>query len=176
MIIRVDDIPETGLDLEIEEEGAQFDRLAKGLDFSITSPVRGRLNITASDTNVNVTGEVDARLALGCSRCLKDFEYGLKAPISVLFLREKETEREKELTSSEMDVNYLEGDSLDTNEVLLAQIALELPIKPLCREDCKGLCTRCGSDLNKGPCGCKTEEREERTDQRFEKLKDFKVK
>src|SRR3990172_4886271 len=172
MIIRIDDIPEEGLSLDIDEEGAELEKLAEGLDFSILSPVRAHLDVTATGSDVFVRGSLDSRLRLVCSRCLKEFEYALKTPFYLLFSKEREGGREKELTTSDMEVNYVEGGELDTKEILLAQIALEIPIKPLCVEGCEGLCPHCGADLNDGPCGCKTEER---TDPRFAKLKDFKV-
>ncbi|MDH4101483.1 MAG: DUF177 domain-containing protein, partial [Nitrospirota bacterium] len=94
---------------------------------------------------------------------------------NVFYAKGDETERDKEVKPSEIDVNYFDGVSLDTTEIILAQISLDAPMKPLCREDCAGLCPRCGADLNNGPCGC-AGHGDEHVDARFAKLKDFKVK
>ena len=68
-----------------------------------------------------------------------------------------------------MVVGYYEGDRLDLGEVIREQVLLGLPLKPLCREDCQGLCPRCGKNRNAGPCGCTPEE--EAGDARLEPLR-----
>ena len=68
-----------------------------------------------------------------------------------------------------MVVGYYQGDRLDLGEVVREQVLLGLPLKPLCREDCQGLCPRCGKNRNAGPCGCTPEEEE--GDPRLEPLR-----
>ena len=70
-------------------------------------------------------------------------------------------------------MNFIEGDELDTADLLLGQIALELPMQPLCTPECRGLCPRCGADLNLGDCGCGGETG---PGSKFSKLKDLKIK
>ena len=68
-----------------------------------------------------------------------------------------------------MVVGYYDGDRLDLGEVVREQVLLALPLKPLCREDCRGLCPRCGQNRNLGPCGCPPPE--EPGDPRLEPLR-----
>lgn len=174
MKILVDDIPETGLALDLSEDGGNIEALATGkLDFSLISPVSAHLNLTKADRNVYVAGDIKTRIRANCSRCLKEFEHDVRADFSVFYVSGKEEGREIELKAADMDVQYFEGPELDTNEILLAQLSLEMPMQELCREDCLGLCPRCGSDLNLGTCKCSSETK---VDPRFAKLRDFKVK
>ena len=98
----------------------------------------------------------------------------MESSFHVFFVRGTEDKREKGLDRADMEVNYIgDAEEVDTDEILLAQVALEMPSKNLCRPDCKGLCPKCGADLNEGDCGCP---KDERVDPRLEKLKDFKIK
>lgn len=175
MKINIHDIPEAGLVLDFKDEGKNIEELAGRLDFSFLSPVSAHLEISSSEGMVNVNGDLRARLLLGCSRCLKEFQSDIDTDFSVIYMPGNEKETEKELKPGDLEVNYLDGHELDTTEILLAQLSLEVPIKPLCREDCKGLCPKCGADLNASACACVSGE-EAKTDSRFAKLKDFKVK
>lgn len=172
MKIRIEDIPPSGLSLDLEESGAALKEFAGGkLDFNFSTPVKAHLEVSKRGQSIFVSGGIKAGIKVECSRCLKEFEYPYESDFASYYELGREPEREKELKPEDMDVNFIEGDSLDTSEVLLGQIALELPMQPLCRPDCKGLCPRCGADLNLGDCGCGGEEK---TDPRLAKLKEFK--
>ncbi|MBI5345110.1 MAG: DUF177 domain-containing protein [Deltaproteobacteria bacterium] len=173
MRIKVDDIPEGGLSLVVSENGKDLERLTRGLDFSIPSGVEARLNITSSDGTVYVAGDIKAGVVLSCGRCLREFERPVDASFTVFFVRGKESEREIELKGSDMEVNFLDRDELDTDDIILGQIALDMDIQRLCSADCRGLCPKCGADLNAGPCGCPANEN---INPRFMALKDFKGK
>ncbi len=181
MLIRLEDIPETGLSLDITEDGDNLRGLAEGgegagwLDFSILAPVDAHLEITKTDEGVFVSGAMRADLGLRCSRCLKDFEHELKARFSLYYSTLSEgfgKGGDKELKPADMEVNLLAGGELDTTELILAQLSMEVPVQPLCSSECKGLCQRCGADLNVVGCDCKTEERK---DPMFASLNGFKV-
>jgi uncharacterized protein len=62
--------------------------------------------------------------------------------------------QEVELDSGDLDEDYFQDDELDLNALLREQILLTLPLKPLCREECRGLCRQCGANLNREPCSC----------------------
>ncbi|MBI5587574.1 MAG: DUF177 domain-containing protein [Deltaproteobacteria bacterium] len=173
MKINIDDIPDEGLSLDLTEEGRALEALVGGkLGFSFASPVAAHLELTKTEGNVFVSGDIKTRIAVNCSRCLKDFEFHFKTDLALFYTRGKEEEKEKELKPGDLDVNYLPDAELDTTEMILAQISLEMPMQPLCDAGCKGLCPKCGADLNQGDCGCSSEEK---IDPRFAKLKGFKV-
>jgi uncharacterized protein len=61
---------------------------------------------------------------------------------------------ERSITAPETEIGYYQGDSLALEDVLREQVLLSLPLKTLCKPDCKGLCPRCGADRNRQPCSC----------------------
>jgi len=174
MKIKLDEIPDSGLSLDIKDKGSVFNDFAGGrLDFSFSSPVAARLEVSKRGRSIFISGEIRTSVHLNCSRCLKDFDLPFDTDFASYYERGTETEKEKELKAADMDVNFISGDSLDTTELLLGQIVLEVPMQPLCTEACKGLCPKCGADLNLGPCGCGGQDKVE---SKFSKLKDFKAK
>ncbi len=173
MKIKVDDIPEAGLRLEVKEEGKALDALAEGLDFSILSPLDAELDIIRTGDGANISGHMRTRLEFTCSRCLKRFVNPVDAEFNAYYVRGKAEADEQGLKAGDMELNFLDGDSIDTGDVLMGQLSLDVPIQPLCGEGCKGLCKRCGADLNQGACSCGGEEK---GDARFARLRDFKVK
>ncbi|MEK6532183.1 MAG: DUF177 domain-containing protein [Deltaproteobacteria bacterium] len=176
MKIALQDIPDTGLVLDVAEEAAKLEAIQKGLshaEFKFASPVMMHLEILSTGLDVNVSGDIKTELQFSCSRCLKEFRQAFEGSFNVFYTKQAEKAREKELKPSEIEVNELAADELDTTEIAFAQIALEAPIKPMCNEDCRGLCPSCGADLNSGQCRCGAHEK---TDPRFAGLKDFKIK
>ncbi|MEK7679393.1 MAG: DUF177 domain-containing protein [Deltaproteobacteria bacterium] len=173
MKIKVDDIPEAGLRLEVKEQGKALDALADGLDFSILSPVDAVLDIVKTGDGANVSGQMRTSLEFTCSRCLKRFVSDVDTVFNAYYVSGKAEAVEKGLQTGDMEINFLEDGAIDTDDVLMGQLSLDVPMQPLCSEGCKGLCKSCGEDLNQGECSCQAGEK---GDLRFARLKDFKVK
>ncbi len=176
MKILLEDIPDSGLTVDVEDQAVELEAIQKRVgaeDFKFVSPVILHLEILLTGPDVNVSGSMNTELQFACGRCLKEFIKKVDAGFNVFYTRQGEDAREKELKPGEIDVNLLDSNELDTTEIAFAQIALEAPIKPLCNEDCSGLCPGCGEDLNSGKCRCAAHET---VDRRFAGLKDFKVK
>lgn len=112
-------------------------------------------------------GEVNAVAELECARCLGTFTEQLSGKIDFI-VRSLDG-----FAAGEDDEDYvfLQGGELraDITDPVRQAILLELPMKPLCKEDCKGLCSTCGANLNDGACKCKND----KTDPRWDKLKDI---
>ena len=106
MKIRIEDITEEGIALDVLEEVAALTAIAGKLDFTIPSPVKAHLEITKTGADVFVRGTVDATLGFVCGRCLKAFEQKVTGDINVLFAKGTEKAREKEARRG-MDVNLL---------------------------------------------------------------------
>lgn len=102
-----------------------------------------------------VEGEIRAEAAFTCSRCLVSF----KAPLHIPYAQEfVPVSRLDQINPEERDeVRTFEGDTLDLTGSVAEAMLLDFPVKPLCREDCRGLCPQCGQDLNQGPCECSQE-------------------
>jgi len=184
MEILIDDIPEEGLTIHADSKADHWllDVLKTAIGKRFTDKDKAKLSVTfiKYDENVDVTGELDVVSHPACDRCLKTYKEDETVPFHLLMaplyesrrqqVEEEEGGFEKELVRDDMEFSYYEGDRVDLNEIVKEQILLAEPFKHICKDNCKGICQKCGKDLNEGPCGCK----EERRDKRWEALKDFK--
>lgn len=119
-----------------------------------SGPVRGDLAVEKAGEKVAVRGRLLAVAHLDCARCLKDFDLSVEAPIAVYAERTGTAGRlEAELERDDYML-FHDGRRLDLRAQARECLLLEVPMTPRCREDCRGLCPRCGADLNQGPCGC----------------------
>lgn len=172
MKVHIEDIGEDGLNLDIIKDAAECSDTFRDGVISI-SPVNAHLAIARSDSDIFVNGSIYADIKINCVRCLAQFDNHIHSDINLVFLKaveEKLKEGEKELSKEDLDVNYYTGDELDITAILREQIVLDLPVKPLCKPDCTGLCPKCGADLNKWKCSCSEEKH---IDTRLKKLKEF---
>ncbi|MFQ5894949.1 MAG: DUF177 domain-containing protein [Nitrospinota bacterium] len=157
LTVALADIAEEGLALDVEEEATAL-KWTFG-EFPVVGPVRVRGQLERSRGGVALRGAVSAAIELICSRCLRPFRQRVEQEFQVQFLPRPPgpPEAAKEINAEEPDEAYIEGETLDVGVVARDHLGLALPMKPLCREDCPGLCPRCGKDLNEGPCGCAAE-------------------
>ena len=154
MEIKVSDIPDQGLSVKFTMKPDEFGDT--GEDLGVPGPVSARMSVTKLGQQVELSGEVSGVVELLCSRCARryklDFTSGLD--LHMVPLGSTAREEERELQPGELDVEFYSGDVIDLSAVVVEQTLLQAPMKPLCREDCKGLCQYCGQDLNDGECGC----------------------
>jgi len=132
---------------------------------------RGKKGVLA---DIRLVGEVAARLEMKCARCLEPIEREVAASFDLLYrpLGSDSGVDEREVGVAEAEVGYYSGEGLLLEDVLREQVLLGLPLKAVCREECKGLCPRCGRNLNVEACACTTPE----PDGRWSALKDLKEK
>ena len=121
-----------------------------------------------ADPGFVLTGEFSVAGEIACSRCLAPVAFSGRTEVSWLFAptHRRPTEEETELTTSDLDVVWYDEFVVPFDPLVEEQLLLELPMKPLCRPDCRGLCPRCGADRNSAPCDCREE-----GDERLAKLK-----
>jgi uncharacterized protein len=117
--------------------------------------VRGSFVVERSGERVSVRGSVRTQAHGECVRCLREFDLTLEVPM-VLYAERTGTTSRAEQDQLERDDYMLfhDGRRLDLRETVRELLLLELPITPLCREDCPGLCPKCGAELSLGPCRC----------------------
>ncbi len=123
----------------------------------LESPAHAWLKVTVHGDAVRVTGKVRADLRIVCCRCANSFGRKLEKGFDLDYARDPEVKPDGEevaLSYSDLGVGFYHNDELDLRNVVAEQIFLDVPMKPLCREDCHGLCDQCGADLNQGDCGC----------------------
>jgi len=97
---------------------------------------------------LTLEGSLTADMVCVCDRCGKEFDRRKSMKLHALI---------SEGESDDPEVFVLDGDKLDLDETLSTLFVLDMEYKCLCSEDCKGLCSACGADLNLGPCGCRKE-------------------
>lgn len=129
-----------------------------------THPVRVTGKIENRAGVVRLVFSVKSVLSLQCDRCLKACEKAMDYSFSHIIVRELSNTDDEEF-----DYVVCADGMLDLEELARADLMLELPTKVLCREDCKGLCPKCGKDLNLGSCDCKTKD----IDPRWQALSDL---
>jgi len=163
MKIVIADIPDEGLIIDVQEK-------LNTEDVALASPVITRLSLNKAGSEIIIAGSLEVEMELQCSRCLKDFRQSLDIPVNVVYHPVEDAVVEKHaLKDDELDMGFYRGDELDLQELLKEQILLNTQMKPLCNEQCKGICPKCGKDLNTGQCNCSQKE----TDPRLEVLKKF---
>jgi uncharacterized protein len=133
-----------------EAELAGDDPLFAGLDVIVAEPVRvaGRLQATG-DGRFYWHGLLRTQVAGECRRCLAPVALPVAAEISALFTPDPDALEDPDSYPLTRDAT-----EIDLRPAVREELALAVPQWVLCREDCRGLCPRCGKDLNAGPCGC----------------------
>lgn len=149
---------------QLNQDGTEFHWVepagALGLDAEPLFPFPISIDVRASrfGTRVSVRGTVRCRVALDCSRCLERFEDGLEADVAIEFLEGPQPNRRVDQVADEdVDVSYYTPPFVSLAEDLRQILLIAAPAYPVCRPDCRGLCPRCGANLNAGPCACPPE-------------------
>ncbi len=173
--ISIKSIPETGKDLSLDLGQEWFNRWREedpGLEFS-KGAVQGKVSLAKHSHDILVRGHLQGHLGLVCGRCLEPFDAPLAADFDLLLVPAPAGEgpAEEELSAAELDLDFYSGETVDLEAVIREQIILQLPLKPLCQENCKGLCPVCGANLNRETCSCQAA----RSDSPFATLAKLKV-
>ena len=135
--------------------------LCYGVSFPVTEPVLAEGMVRNTAGVLVMTGEINTCIHGTCDRCANPFDREIHFPIDVVLVTEMANEENEDEW-----VFPLEGDSADLDDIVRTVFVLNLDSKLLCKEDCAGLCHRCGKNLNEGPCNCQKE-----LDPRFAALK-----
>ncbi|KLO23904.1 MULTISPECIES: YceD family protein [unclassified Marinitoga] len=165
------------LDKIEEKENFIFELNWKKIDtpegiVDITSPINVNFNIEKNSEGFLLKGSAMTKVKLQCSRCLKEFEQQIKGEIEAFYISKSmeslyiKSERLETLDN----IIFFSEEKIDITDRIIESILMEIPEKPLCKVDCKGLCSVCGVDLNENP---DHKHDEEYIDPRFEKLLDL---
>jgi uncharacterized protein len=150
MIIRVSDLDDNGLTIEdvaavpspYTEPGWRLDDLS--------------LRVERDGRDVLFRGHLLSIVPQVCGRCLEDFPVRVRAEVDLRFVPRPASGDPVELAPDDLDLYLYESDQIDLNTVIESETTLALPMKPLCRDDCRGLCPACGANRNLTACGCDT--------------------
>jgi uncharacterized protein len=127
-------------------------------DFTVRGPARFSGTLTRKGERFELAGRVQASIELPCGRCLEPFVWPVDTTVALTYVPERTNPRDEEveLQEEDLDTAYYRDHVLDLAEMLREQFYLSLPMQPLCREDCKGLCPQCGINRNGETCDCQT--------------------
>lgn len=142
------------------------------MDLTFPHGFEGTISLERAGDTLIVNGHILSVARRACGRCTELFDRKLDIEFKSVFTRDAVTGKDIELKREDLDFNLFHGDMFDIGQVIIEQVSLNLPIKPLCYDDCLGLCVKCGKNLNDGMCGCG----DESIDIRFEKLKNLHIK
>ncbi|MGB6065059.1 MAG: DUF177 domain-containing protein [Desulfomonilaceae bacterium] len=159
MKIRIEDIPEEGLELNFSREqdilSPALETIPESTGISIDPHIKGHVRISVSGDDIFLVGRVTALVHLQCSRCLTDFDVDKDTDINLVIRRggtEPSVGEERE--PPEADAVLSKGSEMDPGELIVQEVLLNVPMKPLCREDCQGLCPKCGALKGSKECTC----------------------
>ncbi len=176
MKFRLEDIPPEGVEATFSQDEGWLDERLKAEEkrtFRFISPIAVHLNLSKSGRVVQVKSRIETNMQWLCSRCLETFSMVLTSQYSTTLKPRPDfpPAEEVELTREDLETDFYSGEEIDLTPLVQDQVLLALPQKAVCREECRGLCPRCGKNLNREVCGCPSEF----TDPRFEVLKNIKV-
>lgn len=124
------------------------------------SPVRWKGQVVFADPGYYLKARLSYDQTLSCGRCLKPIVEHFEPEVELMIEQDRPHAGgggERELKEDELGVLTVEGEVLDTDPILIEQLQLNVPMKPLCQEDCQGICPVCGADRNAGACTCHEE-------------------
>lgn len=161
MKLRIDDITAEAKELAFAEPEAEINRvLEKGplTEFRVQEPIGVKVAYYRAGTELFFEGGLHASTTAICARCAeefaapsdRDFRFVL-APKAIGF------DDEKDLRDEDLEFSLYDGDQIDLSPLINEQFLLSLPTRPLCQEDCRGLCAKCGINLNHSQCACSVE-------------------
>ena len=145
------ELPPGGVDLG--EEAEQVGMLATSGRAEVLHEHRGPKDIVA---DIRLKGSFAGKFQVPCARCVEPVEIPLSAEFDLIFRPAQADSEplERSITAPETEIGYYQKDSLSLEDVLREQVLLTLPVRTLCKPDCKGLCPRCGENRNSTACTC----------------------
>lgn len=161
MRLELDEITPGGIIREYSIPAESFPELKLLTDsgqMAFATPVEFSLRLQRPGQMVELDGILAVTIQEICGRCLAELETRITSTFSLTFTPRKEEgsgdEEEVELHAEELGLIPYDGDRIDLSESLQEQVIISLPISPLCKDDCLGLCAECGANLNESSCSC----------------------
>ena len=127
-----------------------------GAEFRQIAPLQVNAVAELVGAEIRIQGDVETRIEAACDRCLGLFSIPVERQFDLTYRPMSTIAREEEieLPEDELDIGFYEGDGIQLADVVTEQVILSLPMKVICRQDCRGLCPTCGADRNREACEC----------------------
>jgi uncharacterized protein len=156
--LRVDDITAEGRELSFAEPEQELNRtLARGnlREYFVKAPLQVSVSYYRAGTEVFISGTLDTPTRAACSRCAEEFD--LRKSRSFRYVLAPAVMSDNDdvaLKAEDLEFSFYKGDEIDLGPLIREQALLAIAERPLCREECRGLCAQCGANLNEGDCAC----------------------
>jgi uncharacterized protein len=155
----------------------QPDAFAADDSFRVIAPVALGFDIHKDQQQFQLTGRIQTTLELPCSRCVEPFTWPVDSAFDLRYQPQAVNtgpalDDEREIAEDDLSTAFYQNDEIDLGLLMREQFLLSLPMKPLCRTDCKGLCPVCGTNLNREACNC----RRDWDDPRLDALRQLRAK
>ncbi len=170
MIIDMANVGATARMVQLEFDPDEIDLDGERVSLRGKTTFNGEIKLV--DARAHLSGKVNAEVLLDCTRCLEPISRNFEFRFRSIFVGsvDEDTNAEAEVSDDALDESLVENGQIDIAEAVREQLMLTLPEQIFCREDCKGLCAKCGSDLNLIDCKCADDE----IDPRWAALKNLK--
>lgn len=174
MRIRVEEIRETARSLDFSEEVEELNELlsrSDPVDYQFERAADVHVSHYRCGEDLLFDGSYATTVAGTCSRCLESYPFALDRHFSFVLKPAPEGAADADSKEGDRALGFYSGDEVDLSPLLREEMILSLPTRPLCREDCPGLCPQCGRHRGRGSCDC----HEEWLDPRLAPLRALKV-
>jgi uncharacterized protein len=175
MKLRIDDITAESRSLSFCEPEQEINRALNSgpmHEYRLLAPIGVELSYYRAGLELFLEGVVEAEASADCARCAEEFTTSCQRPFRYVLAPKSIADQDgSDPRAEDLEFSLYEGDHVDLAPLVREQVLLALAERPLCGENCKGLCPTCGANLNQGACGC----RRERSDPRFAVLRNLKV-
>jgi uncharacterized protein len=154
--VLVEDIPEDGLHLIFEDMPGLLSDVE---ECRIQGPAKGEIFLYRVDRNIHLNGKVATLIVLKCDRCLEEYNQEMDTSFFYELVPCQSIDKGKEIAlgSEDMEVSFYDEAEIQIGDIFREQILLQIPMRHVCSEDCKGICPGCGADLNREECRCQKE-------------------
>jgi uncharacterized protein len=167
MIIDIDRLPSQGIELRRDFEFFNSELVEEEAVFLEAVHTEVALNRTGEE--IFIKGRIRTTMSFICCRCLSPFEFEIDSTFDLVYLPEELEEEKEQLETEDLQKNFYYNRRVDIRRIILEQLNLTFPTRPLCSEDCPGLCPVCGKSIREGKCSCNLDKK----DTRLNKLKIF---
>lgn len=167
MIIDIDRLPVDGLEISRDFEFFNSELVEEEAVF--LEPVHTEIVIRRVGEEIFLKGKISTSMSFICCRCLSPFEIYIGSGFDLAYLPEELEEAKEQLETEDLYKNFYYNQRVDIRNIILEQLNLTFPTRPLCSEDCPGLCPVCGKNIRDEGCSCDLN----KNDPRFKKLKIF---
>ncbi|MBS3818317.1 DUF177 domain-containing protein [bacterium] len=168
MIIDIDQLSQEGWKISKDFEFSSGELVEERTTFH--RPVHAEMWVKKEGEDVLVKGRISSWLSLLCSRCLLPYNFSVDSEFDHVYMPEEFEEIKEELEEEDINKLFYYNRELNLRDVVLEQLNLTFPLKPLCSEDCQGICPVCGNLVSSGKCTCRVHD----ADPRLEKLNLFR--